>query len=155
MGLVLDTSALVALDRSGSSLLDAVLAFTEEPTAIPAVVLAELLAGVRLASNKRLAAQRQARVEALMGHAPLVDFGADVAGRWAELFVTLERQGTRIPANDLAVAATAVHLGYGVLVGPADEQHFGRVPGLRVVTLTLPDGSEVHEGPPADDDRQR
>jgi hypothetical protein len=34
-----------------------------------------------------------------------------------------------------AVAASAVYLGFGVLVGPADEQHFRRVPGLRVVAL--------------------
>jgi predicted nucleic acid-binding protein len=44
-----------------------------------------------------------------------------------------------IPANDLAVAATALHLEYGVLVGPEDEAHFRRVDGLRVVvTGTIP-----------------
>ena len=32
-----------------------------------------------------------------------------------------------IPSNDLAVAATAQHLGFGVLVGPLDEHHFRRV----------------------------
>ncbi len=47
------------------------------------------------------------------------------------------RQGRLIPANDLAVAATAFHLGYGVLVGPRDEAHFRRVQGLHVVTLTM------------------
>lgn len=49
--------------------------------------------------------------------------------------VALERRGNRIPANDLAVAATATYLGFGVLVGPADEQHFHRVEGLHVVAL--------------------
>ncbi len=41
-----------------------------------------------------------------------------------------------IPANDLVVAATALHLDYGVCVGPADERRFRRVPGLRVEALT-------------------
>ena len=58
-------------------------------------------------------------------------------GRWAELFTTLSRAGHLIPANDLAVAATALHLGFGVVVGPQDEAHFRSVPGLRVERLAL------------------
>jgi hypothetical protein len=34
-----------------------------------------------------------------------------------------------------AVAATAIALGFGVLVGPSDEQQFRVVPGLRVEVL--------------------
>lgn len=41
----------------------------------------------------------------------------------------------RAGANDLAVAATATHLGFTVLVGPSDERRFRAVPGLRVRTL--------------------
>ncbi|HEX2466333.1 MAG TPA: hypothetical protein VHR17_17050 [Thermoanaerobaculia bacterium] len=33
--------------------------------------------------------------------------------------------------NDLAVAATARHLDYDVLIGPDGDEHFGRIPGLR------------------------
>jgi predicted nucleic acid-binding protein len=47
------------------------------------------------------------------------------------LFVELSRDGRMIPANDLAVAATARHLDYEVLIGPDGEEHFGRIPGLR------------------------
>jgi hypothetical protein len=36
-----------------------------------------------------------------------------------------------IPANDLAVAATARHLDYDVLIGPEGEKHFSSVAGLR------------------------
>lgn len=36
-----------------------------------------------------------------------------------------------IPANDLAVAATALQLGFGVLIGPKNERHFRRIKGLR------------------------
>ncbi|MEX1256142.1 MAG: hypothetical protein WEG36_00840 [Gemmatimonadota bacterium] len=58
------------------------------------------------------------------------------ANRWAGLFAQLHRTGALVPASDLAVAATALHLGFGVLVGPADESHFRRVVGLRVEVLT-------------------
>lgn len=134
MGLILDTSALVALERGGRPLTAALARLEDEP-ALPAIVLAELLAGVRLATSRRRAAQRRGKIDALVAPTPVVDFDAEIAERWAELFVILERTGTCIPANDLAVAASALHLGFGVLVGPADEQHFRRVPGLRVVAL--------------------
>lgn len=65
----------------------------------------------------------------------MVDFGLSIAERWAQLFATLTRRGRVIPANDLAVAATAMQLGLGVLVGPRDEAHFRSVPALRVEVL--------------------
>lgn len=40
-----------------------------------------------------------------------------------------------IPSNHIAVAATALHLGFGVLVGTTDEHHFRDVPALRVELL--------------------
>lgn len=134
MGLVIDTSALVALERGGrpggwSESLSA------EPVAIPAIVYAELLAGVELADTPARAASRQAKISALVARAPVVEFDKEIAARWARLFATLHEEGTMIPSNDLAAAATALHLDFGVLVGPQDERHFRRVPDLRVVAL--------------------
>jgi predicted nucleic acid-binding protein len=135
MGLVIDTSALVALERGGGSLPDALSKLADEEVVLPAIVLAELLAGVRLAGRTHRASQRQAKIDTLTELVPVIEFGAEIAERWAELFALLERRGSRIPANDLSVAATASYLGFGVLVGPADEQHFRRIEGLRVVAL--------------------
>lgn len=135
MGLVLDTSALVALERAHASLSDVLAPLGEEEVAVPAIVVAELLAGVRLARDPRRAAQRRAKIDAVLALAPVIDFSADVAEVWADLFAALERRGNRIPANDLAVAATALFLGFSVLVGPQDEEHFRRVDGITVETL--------------------
>ncbi|MBM3471485.1 MAG: type II toxin-antitoxin system VapC family toxin [Armatimonadetes bacterium] len=73
--------------------------------------------------------------DALTARVPIVEFGPEIAERWAELFATLSRLGRMIPANDLAVAATALHLGFGVLAGPQGDAHFRAVPDLRVLTL--------------------
>lgn len=135
MGLLIDTSALVALERGSASWGAALEVLGEEPVAIPAIVYAELLAGVELADNPVRAAARRAKIEAVVARVPVVDFGAGAAGRWAAVFALLQRTGSLIPANDLAVAATALHLGFGVLVGPSDESHFRRVPELRVEVL--------------------
>lgn len=94
--------------------------------ALPAIVLAELLVGVQLTGTGR------AKVESLLARVALVDFGREIAEIWAKLLVDLRRAGAVIPPNDLQVAATAIHLGYGVLVGDRDEAHFRRIEGLRV-----------------------
>jgi predicted nucleic acid-binding protein len=136
VGLVIDTSALVALERAGSRWEQLASAGADEPLAMPAVVYAEILVGVLLADSAERAARRRARLDALADLVPIVEFDRQVATVWADLFATLSRAGTMIPANDLAVAATALHLDYGVCVGPADERHFRSVPGLRVETLS-------------------
>ena len=136
MGLLIDTSALVALERSAAPL-EAALSFAgDEPAGLPAVVYAELLVGVLLADSPARAAARQSRIEALAARAPVVEFGREAAERWAGLFLELRSEGALIPGNDLIVAATALHLGFGVLVGSGDEGHFRRVPGLRVEVLS-------------------
>lgn len=131
MGLVLDTSALVALERLTEGFETALGALGGESAVVPAIVYAELLVGVRLADGADRAASRQARVDALVSRFPVVDFTREIAERWADLFATLSRAGTMIPSNDLAVAATALQLDFGVLVGPKDERHYRRVPDLR------------------------
>jgi predicted nucleic acid-binding protein len=135
LGLLIDTSALVEVERAGHDEPDPFTSLGDEPAGLPAIVYAELLAGVLLAESPRRAADRRARVEALAMHLPTVDFGVSAARRWAEIFAHLHGIGHMIPANDLIVAASAIDLGFGVLVGPRGKRHFSRVPGLRVEVL--------------------
>ena len=132
---MIDTSALVALERAGGSFKRVMDAAGDEPVALPAAAYAEVLAGVLLADTPARAARRRAKIDALVARVPVVEFGAGAAERWAEIFSALHREGRLIPSNDLAVAATALHLGFGVLVGPEGEGHFARVDGLRVEVL--------------------
>ncbi len=111
MGLVIDTSALVAAERGSGNWDDTVAAMGDEAAVVPAIVYAELLVGVELAADRARAVGRRAKIDALMSRVPLVEFGAGAAAHWAELFATLSRAGRLIPANDLAVAATARALG--------------------------------------------
>jgi len=135
MGLVIDTSALVSLERAHAHWERSLASIGDEAAVIPAIVYAELFTGVLLANAPARAADRRAKLDALVSIIPIVEFGRNAAERWAELFAELTRRGRRIPANDLAVAATALELGFGVLVGPLDEQHFRAIHGLRVETL--------------------
>lgn len=147
MGLILDTSALIAWERSLESGLSLDLAEDEE-IAMPAVVWAEALAGVRLADTAQRAARRLARLEALRRVMGIEPFTGVTAEHHADIFSELRRNGVMIPQNDLAVAATARELGFAVLVGPKDEAHFRLVPDLDVRVL-LP----RKEADPADPDQ--
>ena len=143
MGLVVDTSALIDVERAlpaekqvreWANRLDAI---ANEPVVVPAIVLAEMWAGVALAETPRRQATRRARIEALAAHAPLAEFDAVAAMTWGLLFGELSKLGALIPANHLTVAAIARRLDYGVLVGAAGERHFRKVPNLRIEVLRL------------------
>ncbi len=137
MGLLIDTSAVIALEREAipwEAALDRI-GIGEEDAGIPAIVFGELLSGVELADSPSRARRRKDRLDSLVSRAPIVEFEPGAAARWAELFARFRRSGSLIPPNDLIVAATALHIGFGVLVGPADEAHFHRVPDLRVEVM--------------------
>lgn len=131
MGLVIDTSALVAIERSGEVPPD----LLEERVFLPAVVWAEAMVGVHRAATPEIGIRRHRRLEALREQLDFCDFDRVVAERYAELVAVLARKGQMIPQNDLAVAATALCLKHRVLVGVSDEKHFRVVPNLEIVVL--------------------
>lgn len=134
MGLILDTSALVAWERARNAGQSVTLDDSEE-LVMPAVVWAEALAGVRLADSAARAARRMAWLESLRRMMGVEPFTAETAEHHADIFAELTQKGMMIPQNDIAVAATARCLGCGVLVGPRDEAHFRRIDGLDVRLL--------------------
>ena len=135
MGIVLDTSALIELEKAVDR--ERPPSFpSEETPVIPAIVWAEALIGARMADTPARAARRRAHLEALRGQAEVEPFGPEAAEHYADIYAELSRLGALIPQNDIAVAATGRLLGFGVLVGPRDEEHFRRVPGLTVHVIS-------------------
>ena len=135
MGFVLDTSALIqlerALDEGNAERLP-----RESEVALPAVVWAEALIGVRMADSAARGARRRAHLESIRMCTGIEPFSAAIAEHYADIYAELSARGTPIPQNDIAVAATARELGFGILVGPEDEAHFRRVAGVEVEVIT-------------------
>ena len=108
----------------------------DEPYALPAIVWAEALVGVRLAADASRAARRLARLEAVRKVTGIEDFTPFISEHYADIFSELSREGRLIPKNDIAVAVTARAIGFGVVVGSADEALFLQVAGLDVRALS-------------------
>lgn len=131
MGLVIDTSALIALERSAEVPPE----LLQEPVFLPAVVWAEAMVGVHRAATPEVGLRRHRRLEGLRECFDFCDFDREIAERYAELVAVLTRKGRMIPQNDLAVAATALCLNHKLLIGSSDEKHFREVPNLEIVVL--------------------
>jgi predicted nucleic acid-binding protein len=134
VGLILDTSILVAAERRALSLGTLLDAVGGEPVGIAALTASELLHGCHRAADAGTRARRFAFVEALFDCIPVYEFGRGEARRHAELWAALAREGSLIGAHDMFIGATA--LARGCTLATLNERDFRRVPGLRLLELT-------------------
>jgi tRNA(fMet)-specific endonuclease VapC len=103
--LIVDTGVLVDVER-GNRQLDDVIA-DEDDVAIAAITLAELEAGVRLASTKLQLRRRRLFVDAILSAATVISYDESTALCHADLLTHVRRMGRPRGAHDLIVAATA------------------------------------------------
>ena len=125
--LLLDTTFLVDVERSGGELGEAIA--DDDDVAIAAITVAELQVGVLLADERRRAA-RAAYVEDLVGSVPILAYDLHVAGVHAELLAAVRTQGRPRGAHDLIIAATARSTGRVVVT--ADAGAFADLPEVMV-----------------------
>jgi tRNA(fMet)-specific endonuclease VapC len=101
--LILDTGVLVAAVRGGKP----IAVTDEDDVAVPAVVVAEYLAGVELDDDHGRRAAQRAFLDDVLAVVPVEDYTAEVAGHHARLLAAVRRTGTPRGAHDLIIAATA------------------------------------------------
>lgn len=127
---LLDTSVFIARE-SGRSVDGALL---PEESAISAVTVGELQAGVLAAGDTDVRARRLATLEAVSDIEVLV-VDETVAASWARLRVHLAEAGRRLNVNDLWIAATALANAIPVVTQDEDFDPVEGVGGLRVVRV--------------------
>lgn len=130
MGLIVDSSVLIAKERAGGGLDDLLSLFNDEPIALAAITASEILAGVYRSepSDRRL--RRQAYVEEVLTRIAVLPFDLSLARVYARIAAHLASIGQLIATHDLLIAATALAHDYAVLTDNARDFH--RVPGLTV-----------------------
>ena len=128
MGLILDTSVLIAAERQQFDLARFFGEHADEPFFIAAITVSELLHGVERAPLGLRRDRRDKFVEAMLGEMDVIDFDSAVARRHAAVWADLEKAGRRIGAYDLLIAATALH--YDHSLATLNTAEFRQVHGL-------------------------
>jgi len=132
MGLILDTSILIAAERRRFSITDFLTReASTQPIFICSITVSELLHGVARANTTRRRKARSEFVNAILDDYPVLAFDVEAARVHAELWATLKVSGTLIGSHDLLIAATALARRHSLATLNAEE--FRRVAKLRVL----------------------
>jgi predicted nucleic acid-binding protein len=134
MGLILDTSILIADERGKFEMPGFLRQIASVQPVLAAITAAELLHGVERAQDAQRRARRQHHVEQILAAVSVQAFDLIVARCHARIWAELESRGQMIGAHDLQIAATGLALGHEVATLNVAE--FQRVFGLHVVDAT-------------------
>jgi tRNA(fMet)-specific endonuclease VapC len=134
MGLILDSSILIADERGKFDLTGFLRQFPTSQPVIAAITASELLHGVERAVDAGQKARRQQHVERILASVFVQSFELTQARCHARIWAELESRGAMIGAHDLLIAATALSLGHEV--GTLNISEFKRVPALNVADGT-------------------
>ena len=135
MGIVLDSSVIIAAERRGRTvreILEQVQAARGEvEIGLSVVTIAELVHG---AYRTKTEAQQQRRlefIERLSSDVPVHPVTLDIARLAGRIEGQQEALGIQFAFEDLLIGATALHLGFDVAT--LNLRDFQRIPGLSVV----------------------
>ena len=132
MARLIDTSAIVSLERQKLPISALAKTLGDDPIGIASITASELLAGSYRASAERQRQQRLDFIEFILTAVPVLSFDLAAARTHARITHELTRGGRSIGTHDLLIAATALTLGYGVVTH--NVRHFDRIEGLSVYT---------------------
>ncbi len=130
MAVLIDTDVLIDLEH-GDAAIEVLLG--EEERAISVITVSELLHGA-LRARGDARARRLAFVEHLLAGLQAIPITEPVARIHADMWSGLTERGEPIGAHDLWIAATAV--AHGLAIATRNDNHFRRIPGLRVLSAT-------------------
>jgi predicted nucleic acid-binding protein len=137
LGLILDTSVLIASERRGETVAQLVerlrLALGDKESAISAVTVVELTHGIYRARTERDRERRRTFTEDLFQDLIVHPVSLSIAQLAGRIEGEQAAKGISIAIEDLLIGATALHLGFDVAT--LNVKHFRLIPGLTTITL--------------------
>ena len=130
MGLIIDTSVLIKLEREGPSDSFRPL-FNDDQIAVSVITVSELFAGIYRGSAEKGVARLPKVEDILAGLKPL-PITPKIARIHADLASFLEQKGANIGRHDEWIAATA--LAHGATIVTLNRKDFDKVPGVKVIS---------------------
>ena len=137
MGVILDSSAVIAGERKGQAAAEVLsgirTALGAQPIALSTVSVIELEHGIWRAKDAAQAERRQKFLDDLFAAVPAYPLTFEIARRAARIDGESRRKVILIPLQDLVIGATALEFDYAVAT--ANVRHFRMIPGLIVTGL--------------------
>lgn len=137
MGLVLDSTVLIAAERRGLSARQTLASigsqFPREQFALSVITLIELAHGVARADTAARRGARQQYLDELTFASAVYPITVSIALRAGQLDGENAAKGVRTALPDLLIGVTALELGYKVAT--SNLRHFHTIPGLAVVQV--------------------
>ena len=133
MGVILDSSVLIAAEREKFDLVGLLRAHGDDVFQITAITASELLHGCERANDAVVRERRVRFVEGIIRDFGIAPFTLAEAREHARLWANLEIHGQMIGPRDMEIAATALTLGFSMTTRNLAE--FRRVPGLRLLDV--------------------
>lgn len=130
MGVIFDTSVLIAIERGSLDIEGLVKGKENEAFGISAITVSELLHGVHRADSEKRRLKREAYVEKVIGTFPVYPFDLSAARIYARIWAYLTKRGVTIGAHDLMIASTAISFGFSVMT--SDMRDYGKIKVLKV-----------------------
>jgi predicted nucleic acid-binding protein len=137
VGLILDSSIVVAAERRGSNvsqILEQIRAtYGEVEIGLSVVTIAELMHGAYRAKTDADRLPRLAFIEELCRDVPVYPVTLEVARHLGRIEGQQAAKGISLAFEDLAIGVTALELGFDVAT--LNARHFQMIPGLSVRSL--------------------
>ncbi len=131
MGLILDSSLLIADEREHFDLSSWLRGRPPEPVAVSAITLSELCFGVEIDTDSTRGRRRRRWLEKTFHRLEIVPFDEGVARHHARIWMRLSKAGMTVGPHDLIVAATAIYRHWAVATFNGAE--FKRIEGITVI----------------------
>jgi predicted nucleic acid-binding protein len=137
MGLILDSSIVIAAERRGDTpfQLFAQVASTvgDQQLAISSIALTEIVHAIYRTTDSQIRLRREAFIQGLLIDLEVVPYARSTAWIAGKIDGEQRSIGITIPSLDLLIGVTALEIGYSVLT--TNIRHFQLIPGLNVLTL--------------------
>ena len=137
LGLVLDSSVLIAAERRKLTAAQAIenvqRAIGEAPVVLCAVTVAEIGHGIYRATSPEARQRRRAFLDDLKAAVPIYPLTESTAEIIARIGGEQAAKGINLPLGDLMIGACALELGYAI--GTSNARDFNRIPGLQLISL--------------------
>jgi predicted nucleic acid-binding protein len=135
LGLVLDSSTVIAAERRKESITDFVDSILRAhgplDLSLSPVSVAELVHGIFRARTPAASQRRRLYIEELVSLVPVHPVTKQTGWLVGQIQGQEAAKGNMLPFNDLMIAAAAIEQGYAVLTG--NVRHFQKIPGLQVI----------------------